>query len=67
MEENSSLFKLGYATGSATIWQHFVLNSVSRNNSDLFKFHYVKTAMWQQKQYWKCDVRLIWTLHNYYM
>lgn len=37
--ENSSLLEFCYAMCYiTTIWQHYVLNSKSRNNKDLFKF-----------------------------
>jgi len=29
-----------YSAAKASIWQHFILNYLSQNNSDLFKFHY---------------------------
>lgn len=47
----NSLLKLCYvqcrSASIIAIWQQFVLNSVSWNNSDLFNFHYAVTTIWQ--------------------
>jgi hypothetical protein len=38
-----------------TIWQHFVLNTVSQNDKDLFKFHYAISAIAAIWQHWRAQ------------
>jgi hypothetical protein len=38
--ENSGLSNSTMYGAKAAIWQYFVVNSISQNKSDLFKFHY---------------------------